>query len=111
MSNSQSPYEILEIAPDATTRDIKLRYKSLVREFSPEHHPDKFMEVRAAYEELMSTDMSAQDYFPIYKKPLEFLTKTEKDAPTITNSNRPFIGMIFDTPYNTSQELEELLKG
>jgi len=109
MINNRSAYEILEIAQDATTRDIKLRYKALVREFSPEHNPDKFMEIRAAYDELMSTDMKAYDYFPVYKKPLEFLTQEEEGTSNTTISKKPFLGILFETPYDTKQELKQLI--
>ncbi len=46
------PYETLGLAPDSDDDAIRLRYLELVRRFSPEHHPEKFAAVRAAYDSL-----------------------------------------------------------
>ncbi len=49
MSN---PYSVLGLPPDSDDDTIRRRYLELVRQFSPEHHPEKFAAVRAAYESL-----------------------------------------------------------
>ncbi|MBL8799751.1 MAG: J domain-containing protein [Planctomycetia bacterium] len=46
------PYQVLNLAPDADDETIRRRYLELVRQFTPEHHPEKFAAVRAAYESL-----------------------------------------------------------
>jgi curved DNA-binding protein CbpA len=46
------PYQVLGLPPDADDEAIRRRYLELVRQFSPEQHPDKFVAVRAAYESL-----------------------------------------------------------
>jgi curved DNA-binding protein CbpA len=46
------PYQVLGLPPDATDETIRRRYLELVRQFSPEQHPEKFAEVRAAYEHM-----------------------------------------------------------
>ena len=46
------PYQELGLPPDSDDDTIRRRYLELVRQFSPEHHPEKFAAVRAAYEEL-----------------------------------------------------------
>ena len=46
------PYAVLGLAPDSDDEAIRRRYLELVRQFSPEHHPEKFAAVRAAYESL-----------------------------------------------------------
>jgi curved DNA-binding protein CbpA len=46
------PYAVLGLAPDCDDEAIRRRYLELVRQFSPEHHPEKFAAVRAAYERL-----------------------------------------------------------
>ena len=106
---AHSPYEVLEISKNATIKDIKRSYKDLVRQFTPEHHPEEFMEIRAAYDLLLSSEMNAQKTFPIYKKPLEFL---EQSTETTNSSSidRTVLGLIFETPYNTDNELEKLFK-
>ncbi len=46
------PHIVLGLAADADDETIRRRYLELVRQFSPEHHPDKFAAIRAAYERL-----------------------------------------------------------
>jgi curved DNA-binding protein CbpA len=46
------PYEVLGLPPGADDEAIRRRYLELVRQYSPEHHPEKFAAGRAAYEQL-----------------------------------------------------------
>lgn len=46
------PYSVLGLPPDSDDETVRRRYLELVRQFSPEHHPDKFAAVREAYENL-----------------------------------------------------------
>jgi curved DNA-binding protein CbpA len=46
------PYTVLGLPPDSDDEAIRRRYLELVRKFSPEHHPERFAAVRAAYESL-----------------------------------------------------------
>lgn len=46
------PYEVLGLPSDSDDETIRRRYLELVRQFPPEHQPQKFAAVRAAYEEL-----------------------------------------------------------
>jgi curved DNA-binding protein CbpA len=46
------PYQVLGLPPEADDDTIRRRYLELVRQYSPEHHPEKFAAVRAAYEQL-----------------------------------------------------------
>ncbi len=46
------PYQVLGIDPSADSEAIRKRYLALVREFSPERAPERFAEIRAAYETL-----------------------------------------------------------
>src|SRR5258708_7506507 len=46
------PYQILGLAPDSDDEAIRRRYLELVRQYTPEHAPEKFAAVRAAYDEL-----------------------------------------------------------
>lgn len=50
------PYSELGVAPEADDETIRKRYLELVREFPPEHHPQRFAAVRAAYERLKDLD-------------------------------------------------------
>ena len=47
-----SPYAVLGLPADSDDGAIRRRYLELVRQFSPEHHPEKFAAIRAAYESL-----------------------------------------------------------
>jgi curved DNA-binding protein CbpA len=46
------PYQVLGLPPECDDETIRRRYLELVRQFSPEHHPERFAVVRAAYEKL-----------------------------------------------------------
>jgi curved DNA-binding protein CbpA len=46
------PYAVLGLPADSDDEAIRRRYLELVKQFSPEHHPDKFAAVRRAYESL-----------------------------------------------------------
>jgi curved DNA-binding protein CbpA len=46
------PYQVLGLPSDSDDATIRRRYLELVRQFGPEHHPEKFAAVRAAYESL-----------------------------------------------------------
>jgi len=50
MQDGRSPYEILGVAENATQRQIKRRYRELVRQ----HHPDVSQEKRAAHERFVA---------------------------------------------------------
>jgi curved DNA-binding protein CbpA len=46
------PYAVLGLPPDSDDEAIRRRYLELVRQFTPEHHPEKFATIRQAYESL-----------------------------------------------------------
>jgi curved DNA-binding protein CbpA len=50
------PYQVLGLPADADDDTIRRRYLELVRQFSPEHHPEKFAAIRSAYEKLRDLD-------------------------------------------------------
>jgi curved DNA-binding protein CbpA len=50
------PYAVLGLPPDSDDTAIRRRYLELVRRHPPEHSPQKFAEVRAAYERLKDLD-------------------------------------------------------
>lgn len=45
-------YQVLELTQDATEKEIKAAFFRLVRKYTPEDHPEKFKEIRKAYETL-----------------------------------------------------------
>ncbi|MCH5372587.1 MAG: J domain-containing protein [Planctomycetes bacterium] len=54
------PYEVLGIDASADSQQIRARYLELVREYSPERAPEKFAEIRAAYDTLRDPVVSLE---------------------------------------------------
>ena len=50
------PHAVLDLPLDADDAAIRRRYLELVREFPPDHHPEKFARVREAFEALKDLD-------------------------------------------------------
>jgi len=48
----EDPYQVLGLSPESDDETIRRRYLELVRQYSPEHHPQRFAAIRAAYESL-----------------------------------------------------------
>jgi curved DNA-binding protein CbpA len=48
----KEPHVELGLPADADDERIRRRYLELVRQFSPEHYPEKFAAIRTAYERL-----------------------------------------------------------
>jgi curved DNA-binding protein CbpA len=64
------PYAVLGIDRQADEAEIKRAYFKLVREYPPEHSPEKFQEIRAAYEQLRAPESRAQtDLFLLQPPP------------------------------------------
>ena len=53
MSN---PYTVLGLLADSDDETIRRRYLELEKQYSPEHAPEKFAAIRAAYEKLRDLD-------------------------------------------------------
>lgn len=58
-------YKVLGIAKGADQKEIKRAYFRLVRQFSPEHDPERFQEIREAYEALMAGGEEEQTGFSL----------------------------------------------
>lgn len=58
------PHVVLGVPADADDETIRRRYLELVRRHSPEHHPEKFAAVRAAYERLR--DRTARVHYRLF---------------------------------------------
>jgi curved DNA-binding protein CbpA len=55
-----NPYAVLGVDRRASDAEIKRAYFRLVREYAPEREPEKFQEVRAAYEALRTPEARAR---------------------------------------------------
>lgn len=64
----QKYYEILGLSQGASQGEIKKAYFRLVREYSPEKHPEEFREIREAYEVLKDAEELGPS-FPIPEDP------------------------------------------
>lgn len=56
----ENHYDVLGIPKDASTTDIKRAYFGLVKKYSPERDPDKFQQIREAYDILSDKNARAQ---------------------------------------------------
>jgi DnaJ-class molecular chaperone len=50
------PYAVLGLPADCDDETIRRRYLELVKQFSPERHPERFAAIRQAYESLRDLD-------------------------------------------------------
>ena len=73
------PYEVLGLDRTADETEIRRRYLELVREFPPDRAPERFAEIRAAYDEARDPTrllesriftMDARDSFDAFRKDL-----------------------------------------
>lgn len=49
-STSRDPFQILGVVQDANEAEVRVRYLDLVKQFPPEREPERFREIRAAYD-------------------------------------------------------------
>jgi curved DNA-binding protein CbpA len=69
-SDRPDPYVVLGVDRRADAGEIKRAYFQLVRQHPPESAPERFQEVRAAYEQLRSPERRAQaDLFLVQPPP------------------------------------------
>src|SRR5689334_19203890 len=60
LSFTDNPYKVLGIERTASEAEIKQAYFSLIRQSPPEHDPEGFKRIRAAYEKLRATSERAE---------------------------------------------------
>jgi len=76
------PYAILGVEPQATLDEIKTAYFALVRAHPPEHDPEGFKRIRAAYEQLRDPDRRLEtDLLRLQPWPEPPLEDVFEDAP------------------------------
>lgn len=49
-ASSNDPFLVLGVSQNAGESEVRARYLELVKQFPPEREPEKFREIRAAYE-------------------------------------------------------------
>jgi len=97
----ESAYKILRVAKNASPEDVRNAYVRLVRRYPPEHFPEKFAQLREAYQQLTLSD--------------DFLNVTVKriiDCESLLDLAACLWGdraeLIYDKPF-TPEELAALL--
>ena len=75
---SRDPYSVLGLSRQAGDEDIKRAYFQLVRQFPPEREPEKFRDIRTAYEQLRDAESRAQIALFLLQPP-----------PSLPNRRRP----------------------
>jgi DnaJ-class molecular chaperone len=110
----QSAYEILNIPPQSGYKTIRSAYKLLMREFPPEKNPEKFSEIREAFEYLTQLETeNIPDQFPIY---INFVREMKEGQEGKSGANIPveeslkILTQVFETPYNTLFDLTTLFE-
>lgn len=67
---SQDPYAVLGVARSAESDEIKRAYFRLVRAYPPEREPERFKEIRSAYERINTPQRRARtDLFLLQPPP------------------------------------------
>ncbi len=102
-----SPYEILKVPPKPSAKDIRKAYKDLVRIHTPEHSPERFMEIRQAYDMLLKPE-NEPTHFPVYKKPIQKILN-HAAMPKKTSLSITLLQTVFETPFDTYTELKTML--
>ncbi|MEO8496470.1 MAG: DnaJ domain-containing protein [Planctomycetota bacterium] len=54
------PYQVLGISPAADEAAVRARYLELVREFPPDREPERFAEIREAYDQVRDPVVSLE---------------------------------------------------
>jgi hypothetical protein len=68
------PYELLGVPRGVAPRDLKRSYTRLIRIYKPEHHPEHFRRIRAAYEQILR-------YVELFEKPRDESDSAAPQAP------------------------------
>jgi hypothetical protein len=69
------PYELLGVRRGVAPRDLKRSYTRLIRIYKPEHYPEHFRRIRAAYEQILR-------YVELFEKPGDGPDGAEQQAPS-----------------------------
>jgi hypothetical protein len=82
----ESSYSVLRLSPQATPEEIRQAYARLVRRYPPEHFPEKFAAVHAAYRCLSHDEDFVTEVFATVrsmKSPLELAGLLWGDLPAL----------------------------
>ena len=89
-----NPFTLLELAESATDEQIKAAYLNKVRQYPPEHYPQQFQQIQAAYQQIK--DSSARIQY-------QLLTPPQFDSQQLIN-------YCLDNPDSRRPGIEQMLK-
>lgn len=75
-----NPYAILGVSRQASDAEIRQAYFKLVRQYPPEKDPNKFKEIRAAYDSLKDETARMNTYLTHFEEPDTGFTALERRA-------------------------------
>ena len=80
------PIDVLNLSATANEQEIRARYLELVRKFPPDSAPDRFAEIRAAYDEL--SDPRQQLRRTLFRPTEDALSAIIADVSTASQARR-----------------------
>jgi preprotein translocase subunit Sec63 len=83
------PYEVLGVARDADDQAIRMRYLELVRQHPPEREPERFAEVREAYDRLRDPIVHLHTRLMDVKTTVTFEKLVADTRPDVRNRRLP----------------------
>ncbi len=102
------PTEILNIPTNCDPKVARKKYKNLIREFTPEHHPKEFEKISNAYRSFTGQIPSNNQEYPLYESPVTFfeqlLNKKDKSERLLP------LSIIPASIFNIEFELEKIIK-
>jgi len=82
-----NPYELLQVGVEASDEEVNKAYLKKVRQFPPERAPDKFQEIRIAFEKIKTKrdrikyDIFKRDPMSVDQLMAHFFDKTSMQRP------------------------------
>ena len=102
----ESPYEFFNIKDNPD--NLKKQYLKLIRKYSPENSPEKFMQIRSAYEKIKKPYFIDRENVVLYKSSLSFFENSDTDE--VVKLDKSILKDFFETPFDTNSEIKDALK-
>ena len=83
------PYEVLGVSHAADEAAVRNRYLALVREFPPDRDPERFAEVREAYDQLRDPIVNLESRLFDVSAPFTFESIVAEARPDIRSTRLP----------------------
>jgi DnaJ-class molecular chaperone len=93
------PYKRLELPEAADDSQIKIAYLNKVKQFPPEHHPQTFQQVQAAYQ--LIKDKTARIKYRLLKVPEFDVSQIVQQQLTAKNTGRPSAAQLLNLLENS----------